>query len=83
MLGWWRAHNRKELLVLILPALALSGALMLTSGNYGTMQRLRVQTTVLLIPVAAAGATLVAGWIRGRRTAQGRRAAASSSDSPR
>lgn len=67
VLAWWRASNRIELLLLVLPALALSGALMLTSGNYGTMQRLRVQTSVLLIPVAAAGWTFLASWVRGRR----------------
>jgi hypothetical protein len=65
-LGWWRAPNRKELLLVVLPALALSAALMLTSGNYGTMQRLRAQTSVLLIPVAAAGFALVLAWTRAR-----------------
>jgi hypothetical protein len=83
VLGWWRAANRMELLLLVLPALALSGALMLTSGNYGTMQRLRVQTSVLLIPIAAAGLSLVAVRIRGRRTTLARRAATVSTDSPR
>ena len=64
--GWWRAPNRKELVLLVLPALALSAALMITSGNYGTMQRLRVQTSVLLIPVAAAGFTVLLGQWRSR-----------------
>jgi hypothetical protein len=68
VLGWWRASNRLALLLLVLPALALAGALMMTSGNYGTMQRLRVQTSVLLIPVAAAGLSLVAARLRERRT---------------
>lgn len=83
VLGWWRAGNRKELLVLVLPALALSGALMLTSGNYGTMQRLRVQTSVLLIPIAAAGLTICMMRIRGRRVSRERRAATVPTDSSR
>ena len=69
VLGWWRAPNRLELLLVVLPALALTGALMLTSGNYGTMQRLRVQTSVLLIPVAAGGLSLVTARWRVWRTA--------------
>lgn len=83
VLGWWRAGNRKELLVLVLPALALSGALMLTSGNYGTMQRLRVQTSVLLIPVAAAGLTFCAVRTRERLASRKRRAETVPSDSSR
>lgn len=62
--GWWCAPNRKDLLLLVLPALALSAALMLTSGNYGTMQRLRAQTSILLLPVAAGGLALVLAWAR-------------------
>ncbi len=76
VLGWWRSSNRLELLLIILPALALSGALMLTSGNYGTMQRLRVQTSVLLIPVATAGWTALSARVRTRRTSVEERAAA-------
>lgn len=67
VLGWWRSPHRVELLLLVLPALALSGALMITSGNYGTMQRLRAQTSVLLIPVAAAGWTLLVARLRSAR----------------
>ena len=68
VLGWWCASNRLRLLLVVLPALALAGALMVTSGNYGTMQRLRVQTSVLLIPVASAGFTLIAARWRSRRS---------------
>lgn len=82
-LGWWRAPNRKELLLLVLPALAFSGALMLTSGNYGTMQRLRLQTSVPLIPVVAAGLSLAANRVWALRAARDRRAATTSSDSSR
>ncbi|MFC7360036.1 hypothetical protein [Nocardioides astragali] len=66
VLGWWRASNRLRLLLVVLPALALAGALMITSANYGTMQRLRVQTSVLLTPMAAAGFTFLAAWWRSR-----------------
>jgi hypothetical protein len=62
--GWWKASNRVLLLLVVLPALAISVALMVTSGNYGTMQRLRVQTSVLLLPIAAAGLTLIESRIR-------------------
>jgi hypothetical protein len=77
-IGWWKASNRVELLLVVLPALAISAALMLTSGNYGTMQRLRVQTSVLLLPVAAAGFTLVFAWTRSRVPVVDRLASASS-----
>jgi hypothetical protein len=40
---------------------------MLTSGNYGTMQRLRAQSSVLMLPVAAAGLALVLGQVQRRR----------------
>ncbi|MCY7287649.1 MAG: hypothetical protein LH624_05225 [Cryobacterium sp.] len=68
VLGWWRASNRLRLFLVVLPALALAGALMITSGNYGTMQRLRVQTSVLLIPMASAGFTLLAARWRSHRS---------------
>lgn len=54
--GTWRSRTRLRLVLLVLvPAGLLLGALVVTSGNYGTMQRLRVQSAVLLIPLAAAG----------------------------
>lgn len=65
--GWWRSQRRADLLLVLLPALALSGALMLTSGNYGTMQRLRAQTSVLMLPVAAAGLALILAKVHSRR----------------
>jgi hypothetical protein len=56
VVGAWRSRGRLRLvLLLVVPAALMLGALVVTSGNYGTMQRLRVQSTVLLIPVAAAG----------------------------
>jgi len=72
--GWWKAPNRVVLLLIVLPALAISVALMLTSGNYGTMQRLRVQTSVLLLPVVAAGWLVVE--TRARRLIEARRSPA-------
>jgi hypothetical protein len=53
--GWKRSTNRRVLGVIILPAVALLLALAVTSGNYGTMQRLRVQSTVMILPLAAVG----------------------------
>ena len=54
-IGAWRRRKKwRQLLILVIPALLLTGALATTSGNYGTMQRLRLQTTILLIPIAAA-----------------------------
>lgn len=54
--GTWRKRRCwRSLALLIVPASLLLGALMVTSGNYGTMQRLRLQSEVLLIPIAAAG----------------------------
>lgn len=55
--GWHRHADRRQLLVAVLPAAALLVALAFTSGNYGTMVRLRLQATVLIIPLAAAGLT--------------------------
>lgn len=49
------SSDRRLALVLLIPALALLLSLVLTSGNYGTMQRLRVQPELLLLPFAAAG----------------------------
>ena len=53
--GFLKHGQRRIALVLILPAVALLLALILTSGNYGTMQRLRLQPTILILPLAAAG----------------------------
>lgn len=55
-IGGWRSRDRIRLsLLVVVPAALLLGALVVTSGNYGTMQRLRVQSAVLLVPLAAAG----------------------------
>lgn len=53
--GFLKHGQRRIALVLVLPAATLLFALILTSGNYGTMQRLRLQSTVFLLPLAAAG----------------------------
>ncbi|MCU1586454.1 MAG: hypothetical protein JWM49_3010 [Microbacteriaceae bacterium] len=51
--GWKNSSNRRRLLVAFLPAAAIVLALTVSSGNYGTMQRLRVQAAVLILPIAA------------------------------
>jgi hypothetical protein len=53
--GWKESTARIRLLVALMPAALLLGALVVSSGNYGTMQRLRVQSAVALLPVAAIG----------------------------
>ncbi len=53
--GWVRLTDRRSANVLVVPALVLIYVLAMTSGNYGTMIRLRTQVAVLLIPLAAAG----------------------------
>lgn len=58
--GFLQSGQKRTTLVLVLPATALVLALILTSGNYGTMQRLRLQSTIFLLPLAAAG--LVELW---------------------
>ncbi|MGI8415399.1 MAG: hypothetical protein ACR2P2_04175 [Nakamurella sp.] len=50
----WRRHSRMRFMCLI-PALFLLMTIGATSGNYGTLVRLRVQTAVLLLPLAAVG----------------------------
>ncbi|GAB2518753.1 hypothetical protein [Paramicrobacterium agarici] len=57
--GLWRARRKRPLMILVVPAVALLIVLAQTSGNYGTMQRLRVQAEILLVPLAAAGITRV------------------------
>ncbi|TFD57538.1 hypothetical protein [Cryobacterium sp. Hh38] len=49
------AVGDRRVAVLLLPAAVLLAALIVGSGNYGTMERLRLQSTFLMIPVAAAG----------------------------
>lgn len=53
--GWRRLTDRRSANVLIAPALVLIYVLAMTSGNYGTMIRLRTQVALMLIPLAAAG----------------------------
>ena len=59
--GSWLAPDRHMALLLIIPALLLLASLALTSGNYGTMQRLRAQPELILLPLAAAGSYLGPG----------------------
>lgn len=51
--------KRKQALTLIIPAGGILFALALTSGNYGTMIRLRAMALVLILPLAVAGARRV------------------------
>ncbi|TXN28216.1 hypothetical protein [Lacisediminihabitans profunda] len=51
-MGWRQSKHRRRLLVALIPASALLLALIVSSGNYGTMQRLRVQAAVMIIPIA-------------------------------
>ena len=53
--GFANAANKRALTVLLLPSATLLIVLAMTSGNYGTMVRLRVQVAIFLIPLAAAG----------------------------
>lgn len=51
----WRLLPKRRTSVLLLVSGAVLAVLIATSGNYGTAQRLRMQSQVLLLPVAAAG----------------------------
>jgi hypothetical protein len=62
--GWSTMQNRRASLVLLLPAFALFASLVITSGNYGTLQRLRYQPELLLLPLAAAGLLAVRDRVR-------------------
>lgn len=55
VVGWRQHSNKRALLVLILPAVSLLLVLALTSGNYGTLVRLRVQAEIFLVPLAVTG----------------------------
>ena len=57
ILAWrgWKAKPRSALKVCVVPALCLLAVLGVTSGNYGTMVRLRVEAAILLIPMTAIG----------------------------
>lgn len=59
VLLWWTWRGRRALggqksFILIGPAIVIVLALAVTSGNYGTLQRLRLLSAILIIPVAAA-----------------------------
>lgn len=64
-------RRSSRLIVLIVPALGVAAALTVSSGNYGTLVRIRTELVILLIPMAAL-------WIntRSERRAQRRRAQA-------
>ncbi|MHB1063505.1 MAG: hypothetical protein ACYC1Z_03265 [Georgenia sp.] len=53
IVGVWRSNDRRRWIVPATIVCALLVVLTVTSGNYGTMQRLRVQAAVLIIPAAA------------------------------
>ena len=50
-------RSRRQVIVILLPVIGLLTVLAISSGNYGTMQRLRMQPEILLLPLAAAGFT--------------------------
>jgi len=54
--------DRRLVLAALIPALVLLVVLSITSGNYGTMTRLRSQIGVMLLPVAGLGMSLL--WAR-------------------
>lgn len=51
----WKRLDKRFAFVVIAPAIVITLALGITSGNYGTLQRLRLLSAVMLVPVAAAG----------------------------
>jgi hypothetical protein len=53
--GWRATPDRRRMMLVIIPAAALLLVLALTSGNYGTLQRLRAEVEVILIPLASMG----------------------------
>lgn len=65
--GIWSLARRRDALLLLLPAAAILASLTIGSANYGTMQRLRVQAVVFLVPLAAAGLVRLLRVVRDRR----------------
>jgi hypothetical protein len=51
----WRYGTGRNVLLVLMPALCLLAVIGVTSGNYGTMVRLRSQAAILLLPLAAMG----------------------------
>jgi hypothetical protein len=51
----WRYGKERNFLLVVMPALCLLAVIGVTSGNYGTMVRLRSQAAILLLPLAAVG----------------------------
>lgn len=62
--GWRAMPSRRAVLGIVLPAVALLLVLALTSGNYGTMTRLRTQVAVIVLPLAAAGLERLVARVR-------------------
>ena len=67
IVGVRRIPERRLLWSLLIPALVMLIVLSITSGNYGTMTRLRYQTAVMMIPVAGHGLSLLLAQRRARR----------------
>lgn len=55
ILGWRSVADKRGLWSMLVPALTMLVVLSTTSGNYGTMTRLRDQAAIMVIPLAAAG----------------------------
>ena len=53
--GWRGTPDRRRTILVIIPAALLLLVLALTSGNYGTLGRLRAEVAVILIPLASMG----------------------------
>lgn len=74
VIGVTRFPDRRLLLSLLIPAVTLLVVLAITSGNYGTMTRLRYQSAVMLLPVGGFGLTVMLAYWRSRRAERHRRA---------
>lgn len=58
LVGWLALRGQRRLTnVLTIPAVGIIIVLIITSGNFGTMIRIRAQAAVLLLPIAAVGWT--------------------------
>lgn len=88
ILGIRHYGERRRLWSLLVPGLTMLMVLSITSGNYGTMTRLRYQVAVMLLPLAGHGLAhvmkdsrvqkLIASWTRQSRIQRPRQIAASS-----
>lgn len=55
VVGIARMPERRHLWSLLIPAITILAVLSVTSGNYGTMTRLRYQAAVMMLPLAGHG----------------------------